>query len=284
MTSPQNTEQLKKSAFSGSLWKFAEQMGIEGVALVVSIVLARLLTPDEFAPVGVVNIFFSFGNMLIVGGLNTALIQKKEADEKDFSSIFTVSLAASVVLYAALFSELMLSDMKIPFSRLAMCMVGGLLIPVMLSSLIRILMMEQGRAYILIPFVLAFLADIGGYFAGSFLGKHKLCPNISPKKTVEGLVGGLLASVLGMLIYCLILQLGFGFKVNYLLVLVYGLVGALAGVFGDLTFSVVKRQTDIKDYGNVFPGHGGILDRFDSVIVVAPLVEALLLLIPVVTK
>ena len=103
MTSPQNTEQLKKSAFSGSLWKFAEQMGIEGVALVVSIVLARLLTPDEFAPVGVVNIFFSFGNMLIVGGLNTALIQKKEADEKDFSSIFTVSLAASVVLYAALF-------------------------------------------------------------------------------------------------------------------------------------------------------------------------------------
>ena len=189
-----------------------------------------------------------------------------------------------VVLYAALFSELMLSDMKIPFSRLAMCMVGGLLIPVMLSSLIRILMMEQGRAYILIPFVLAFLADIGGYFAGSFLGKHKLCPNISPKKTVEGLVGGLLASVLGMLIYCLILQLGFGFKVNYLLVLVYGLVGALAGVFGDLTFSVVKRQTDIKDYGNVFPGHGGILDRFDSVIVVAPLVEALLLLIPVVTK
>lgn len=189
-----------------------------------------------------------------------------------------------VVFYALLFSELMLSNMKIPFSQLAMCIMGGLVIPCMFNSLIRIFVLDEGRAYILIPFVLAFLSDIGAYFAGSFLGKHKLCPIISPKKTVEGLVGGVAASILGMVIYCLILQLGFGFTVNYLLVFVYGIVGSLAGVFGDLTFSVVKRQTGIKDYGNIFPGHGGILDRFDSVIVVAPLVEALLLWIPVVTK
>lgn len=189
-----------------------------------------------------------------------------------------------LIFYAVLFSELMLSDKKIPYSRLAMCMTGGLVIPCMFTSLIRIFVMEEGRAYILIPFVLAVMADVGAYFVGSFFGKHKLCPNISPKKTVEGLAGGIASSILGMLIYSLILQLGFGFEVNYLLVFLYGIVGALASVFGDLTFSVVKRQTGIKDYGNIFPGHGGILDRCDSIIVVAPLVEALLLLIPVVTN
>ena len=203
-------------------------------------------------------------------------------------SYFGCPIAAGVlglvIFYAVLFSELMISERTIPFSRLAMCMTAGLAVPGMLTSLIRILVLEEGRAYILIPFIIACLSDIGAYFVGSFFGKHKLCPNISPKKTVEGLAGGVAASILGLLIYCLILQLGFDFKVNYFLVFLYGVVGSLAGVFGDLTFSVVKRQTGIKDYGNIFPGHGGVLDRFDSVIVVAPLVEALLLLIPVVTN
>ncbi|MBQ3215290.1 MAG: phosphatidate cytidylyltransferase [Oscillospiraceae bacterium] len=192
-----------------------------------------------------------------------------------------LGLLGIVAFYALLFSEIMLADMKIPFSRLAMCMTGGLLIPFLLSSIVRILNMDEGRYYIMIPFVVAFLDDIGAYFIGSFFGKHKLCPNMSPNKTVEGFFGGLTSAVIGMLIYCLILQIGFGFEINYLLAVVYGLIGALAGVFGDLTFSVIKRQTGIKDYGNIFPGHGGILDRFDSVVIVAPLIEVLLLLIPV---
>lgn len=193
-----------------------------------------------------------------------------------------VALLIVLLFYILLFSELMISGTKIPFARAALCMVSGLVIPYMFSSLVRILNMANGRYYILMPFVVAFLSDTGAYFVGSFLGKTKLCPVISPKKTVEGLFGGLAASVLGMVIYGLVLQLAFDFEINYFFVIVYGLMGAMAGVFGDLSFSVVKRQTGIKDYGNLIPGHGGILDRFDSVIVVAPLVEALLLLIPVV--
>ena len=81
-----------------------------------------------------------------------------------------------------------------------------------------------------------------------------------------------------------ILNLVFGFEVNYFYALVYGLGGSLGGVFGDLCFSVIKRQTGIKDYSKLIPGHGGMLDRFDSMIVVAPLVEALLIVLPVAVK
>ena len=94
-------------------------------------------------------------------------------------------------------------------------------------------------------------------------------------------MGGVLSAVAGMLIYTLILGSLFSFHVNYGYAVVYGILGSAAGVFGDLCFSVVKRQTGIKDYGNLFPGHGGILDRFDSTILVGPVVEFLLLTLPV---
>jgi phosphatidate cytidylyltransferase len=98
------------------------------------------------------------------------------------------------------------------------------------------------------------------------------------------MVGGVLAAMIVMMIYAVILQLGFKLQVNYLYALVYGFVCSLGGVFGDLCFSVIKRQTGIKDYGNLIPGHGGILDRFDSMMIVGPLVEVLLLLLPVAVR
>lgn len=181
-----------------------------------------------------------------------------------------------------MFAEIMVSGMKLPYEKVVVCFAAGILVPFLLTALVRLHTMEQGRAYILIPFLLAFVSDSGAYFAGRFLGKHKLAPVISPKKTVEGAIGGILAAMLGMVIYCLVVQLAFDFQVNYLYALIYGAVGSVAAVFGDLCFSVIKRQTGIKDYGNLIPGHGGVLDRFDSILAVAPLIEALLLIMPVV--
>lgn len=190
-----------------------------------------------------------------------------------------------VVLFAAiLYAEELASKATLRYEKLAVCFAGGLLIPFMLTALVRIHSGENGRFFILIPFVLAFLSDTGAYFAGRAFGKHKLAPIISPNKTIEGVAGGVAGAIAGMLIYCVILDLAFGFTVNYLFAVVYGLIGSLAAVFGDLSFSAIKRQTGIKDYGNLIPGHGGILDRFDSMTVVAPLAEALLLLIPVAVK
>ncbi len=190
-------------------------------------------------------------------------------------------LLGILVFWVLLFGEMMASQMKLGFDKAAICLTGGVVLPLLFGAVVRLHSMQEGRFYILIPFVLAFLSDTGAYFTGLKFGKHKLAPVISPKKTVEGVAGGVLGAVLGMVIYCAVLQLFFSFQVNYLVAILYGILGSAAGVFGDLCFSVIKRQTNIKDYGNLFPGHGGILDRFDSMMVVAPLVEVLMLILPV---
>ena len=117
-----------------------------------------------------------------------------------------------------------------------------------------------------------------------YLGKHKLAPAISPKKTIEGVIGGVLSAVVGMLLYCVVLETFFGLEANYIYGALYGIVGSAVGVFGDLCFSVIKRQNDVKDYGNLLPGHGGALDRFDSMMLIGPVAEVLFLLLPVAVK
>ena len=189
-------------------------------------------------------------------------------------------LLGILVLWLALFAEMMLSDLKLPFDKVVICFTGGVLLPLMLGSIVRIHNWEKGRFLILVPFVMAFMSDTGAYFAGLKFGKRKLAPLISPKKTVEGVIGGVAGAIVGMIVYCLIINAFFPIRANYIPALLYGAAGSIAAVFGDLCFSVIKRQTGIKDYGNLIPGHGGILDRFDSMMVVAPVAEILMLLLP----
>jgi len=192
------------------------------------------------------------------------------------------ALLLVMVVTGLYFGEMMMSHVKITFDKVCMCLVAGLLVPYLLGSIIRILDMKIGRYLVLIPFIVAFASDSGAYFAGMFFGKHKLAPVISPKKTVEGAIGGIVCAIAAMIIYSVIMQI-LKFRVNYLYAIIYGLLGSIVGVFGDLCFSILKRQTGIKDYGNLIPGHGGVLDRFDSMMMVGPLMEALLLMIPVIS-
>ncbi len=189
-----------------------------------------------------------------------------------------------LVFFGLLFMESMLAQCKIRVEKLSICLLGGLVVPYMLSSLVRIHNTELGRYMVMVPLIIAFLSDTGAYFVGVFFGKRKLAPVISPNKTVEGLLGGVLSGVLAMLIYALILHIVAPLKVNFGATLVYGILGSLAGVFGDLCFSVIKRQTGIKDYGNLIPGHGGILDRFDSIVTVAMFVEILYTILPLAVR
>lgn len=152
------------------------------------------------------------------------------------------------------------------------------LIPMSFFSLIRIRDMfvdtenpVQGIYYVIMIFAFAWGSDTGGYFAGRFLGKRKLSPIISPNKTVEGVYGGVVVSYIFALIVTLGMHLLFGIKMpDMLALLCVCTMCSLIGVAGDLTASVIKRQNDVKDFGKIMPGHGGVMDRFDSVVMIAP--------------
>lgn len=199
-----------------------------------------------------------------------------------FGGSFPVMILGILLYMMLLFGELLFSSGRLPVSKVCYCILSGLLVPLLLSALLRIRCWEHGRLLLLTPFILAYCSDMGAYFVGVFFGRHKMCPNISPKKSWEGFGGGIASAVVVMVLFALILNLTGKYQANYLLAIVYGLVGSAGSVLGDLSMSVIKRQTGIKDYGHLIPGHGGILDRFDSVMVTAPLTEALLLIIPLV--
>ena len=149
---------------------------------------------------------------------------------------------------------------------------AGVAIPLAFSCLMRLRLMEYGGGIVLIVLVAAFCSDSAALFAGMAFGKHKLAPRVSPKKTIEGAVGGLAGGMLGMIIFRIVFFLVTEVQLNIAWCVVLGLAGAAMGQLGDLSFSAVKRECGIKDYGRLLPGHGGVLDRFDSVIFAAPVV------------
>ncbi len=128
---------------------------------------------------------------------------------------------------------------------------------------------DSGMILFLLTFFIPWVCDAMAYFVGVAIGKHKLIPDVSPKKTVEGAVGGIVGVVTFMTIFAVIMQFGFDRNPNYPVLLLLAFVGGFVGQCGDLIASLLKRECGIKDYGNIFPGHGGIMDRFDSNISVA---------------
>jgi phosphatidate cytidylyltransferase len=191
--------------------------------------------------------------------------------------------AVLILLMSVLFGEAVLSyksDNKIALTVLAGAMFGGALIPYFLSAIVSLKLFENGRFYVLIPFVVAFITDGGAYFTGVFFGRHSAFPNVSPKKTVEGFIGGIMTGVAAMVVYGVILYFSMGFHVGFWAMAAYGLVGGLITELGDLAFSLIKREYGIKDYGDLIPGHGGMLDRFDSMIFAAPVIYLLVILLP----
>lgn len=147
-------------------------------------------------------------------------------------------------------------------------------------ALARLRLLQDGLAYVLLPLVISWMSDTGAYFTGYFFGKHKMAPIISPKKTWEGFFGGWLVSVGCAALFGVLYQLitGVTLFVSPLWMAVLAIPLAPLSVCGDLLASKIKRHYGIKDYGNIMPGHGGVMDRFDSVIVIAPLLWLLLLL------
>ena len=144
---------------------------------------------------------------------------------------------------------------------------------------------SDGLFYVFLALLMAWMTDTGAYFVGTFFGKHKLCPRISPKKTVEGLFGGIAVSVIISLLAGLVYEsavLKGVAQVSYGEIFVLALVCAPLSVVGDLFASIIKRRCGVKDFGNLFPGHGGMMDRFDSMLFVLPTVLLTVRMFPLV--
>ena len=141
--------------------------------------------------------------------------------------------------------------------------------------------MDNGIALLFMALIGAYVTDTGAYFTGMAIGRHKLIPAVSPNKTVEGAVGGIVACVAGFLIYGAVMS-AVGFVVNYLWVVVLAVICGVVAQFGDLAASVMKRSFAVKDFGNLIPGHGGMVDRVDSLMFVAPVVYYFITFLPVI--
>ncbi|MDQ0148942.1 phosphatidate cytidylyltransferase [Eubacterium multiforme] len=201
--------------------------------------------------------------------------------QKDFHPISIVGYILIIVYYLtntnfntltyivvfATFILLMIPviNLKYTFIDVAITLLGFLYVGILFSFLHLVNMKFGGQYLVWLIFIGSWMTDTSAYYAGRFFGKHKLCPKVSPKKTIEGSIGGMIGSTIFCGLFGIIVS-----KYIYIMpVYNYFIIGALCGIFsqfGDLVASSIKRYVGIKDYSNLIPGHGGILDRFDSIL------------------
>lgn len=275
----------------------------------IGVIMVLLFVLNLFLP----YVTQTFASILILIGIYEVL--KTAGLEKNYRllipcEIFALSvpwliateyISAAVLIYViAMFIVMLISYDNVKFFEIAYAVLTSLMIGFGLGSLAGLA--ELGRCanenmsntggftnlFVFTAMTIPWGADIGGYFAGVLFGKHKLCPKVSPKKTVEGFVGSLLLGtalpILFTTVFMKVSSLGEAYEINYLTLIITAFCCVPVSVLGDLTFSIIKRNYGIKDYGNLIPGHGGILDRFDSVIFVAPVMFMCLQYMPIIVQ
>lgn len=257
---------------------------ISGAALIL--IVGGVLVGGYFCPpilVGFIAVLCAIGCFEIL--FNTSIIKSKfiaiGASVYGFISVCvrlgkllyadfnfdTVFVTVPFALFIVICSLVLHSDMSI--GAIGSAFAFPVMISYAFSSVVSLYSGKNGVFLLLLLLNFSSICDTGAYFTGVIIGKHKLCPAISPKKTIEGAVGGIIWSM----ICSVVLWLSFGKDGNIIILLILTFVFCIIGMFGDLFASVIKRSVGIKDYGKLIPGHGGILDRFDSILLIAPLLN-----------
>ena len=207
---------------------------------------------------------------IVVAAMPTLSFVMTEVMEKAASEFIIALALVMFVLMLYLFVVAVFAKGKIEFASLSAGFVLVMYITACFSALSVIrYVTDAGMFNLGMVFIGAWISDIFAYFTGRFLGKHKLIPEVSPKKTVEGSVGAIVFTTLLMLLYGWIVSLTTDFTPNYLVLGLSAPVLSVVGQIGDLFASLVKRERGVKDYGKLLPGHGGIMDRFDSILTVS---------------
>ena len=252
-----------------------------------------------------VLVVFIFGNVYTVDIVLCAVALRcvyelsKTFEKKGFSPIKWVAYLACIALgllhILNLDSKIMFSELVLPIALVlsfadlifrkgkkrtavdvAITAFEILYIVVFLSIFSKIRAMENGKLLIWYVFITAWITDVFALYTGKTIGKHHFT-QISPNKTIEGCIGGLVGSILGTLLYTFALnQFSGAITINYAYAIMMGVVLSIIGQIGDLAASSVKRYADVKDFSNLIPGQGGMLDRIDSIIFIAPFAYILL--------
>ncbi len=182
----------------------------------------------------------------------------------------------AVTVTLAMFACAVLRPGEWKLAHILSMLFSGIVIPYAFAAFLRLDAAGYHRGFLLLPLIFSFASDTGAFFAGRAFGKHKLAPKVSPHKTVEGSIGGLVTNAVAGVIFALVMNTWFDGGVGYLQIALLGLFCSAVAQLGDLSFSLIKREFGIKDYGHIFLEHGGVLDRFDSVLFVAPTLAVLL--------
>ena len=191
------------------------------------------------------------------------------------ATVFLTQLVTSILIFATpvilllLFLQVIFTDMKTNFKDVAYTFLGIMYIPFFLMFIEYIRKLENGKILMGYIFVVAWSTDIFAYLIGKNFGKHKFS-QISPKKTIEGCIAGIIGAIVTILVYTLIINKFCQMEYSYITFAILGMVLSIISQIGDFVASIIKRFVDTKDYGKLIPGHGGMLDRIDSLLFIAP--------------
>ncbi len=204
----------------------------------------------------------------------------------NLNGFFDFRVKSSIIYFLLLTLILLKKHIIINVEKLVLCGCFVVAISFFMSTIVYIRddFAPYSLYYIMFLFTIAWICDAGAYFVGRGFGKRKLSPNISPNKTIEGAIGGVITNFIfvGILTYVFANMVYPGVKLNWITLIFVTLVGSVFAIVGDLSASIVKRQYKIKDFGNIIPGHGGLLDRFDSWIFVSAVSYPLICAFPII--
>ena len=200
---------------------------------------------------------------------------------EDYTLAFILVTAAvlfAYLIYAFFVAVFMRGNLK--YTKVCEIFSSSVYLIISFTAFGTIRYLTNGLWNLIIILVAAWGSDVFAYFTGRFFGRHKLIPEVSPKKTVEGSIGGIVCATLLMLLYGFIVSKATALEPNYIVLAVCGLVLSAVSQVGDLIASLIKREHGVKDYGNIFPGHGGVMDRFDSVLSITAILMVICILFP----
>lgn len=255
--------------------------GIGIILLIVILILDRIFLNIAVAIISVMALFellnaLGYGKnkiVLITAFFSAIIISFNYFIPQSYTRLF-------IYIYSILmFLIFLIYHRAIGFKDVAILFFASSYIPFFLSHIVQTRNLPQGEVYIWFIFIGAWATDSFAFFGGKLFGKRKLCPEISPKKTVEGAISGTIGCGLSFLLYAYILNTWASYHIHYISIFILGMTCAILAQLGDLSASMIKRQYKIKDFGNIMPGHGGVLDRFDSILFVAPFIYYCLIFI-----